>query len=464
MEHLEAMNIHKQSSQMRDDTATGGLVSSDRLLSRRRALAQLAGSAAWFAESASLAALGAPSARPLAPSSPFTPVEEAFLDELERACVLYFWEAGDRLTGLVKDRSRADGPDRREVASVAATGFGLTALCIAADRGYLAHADAQQRAATTLRYLFEQMPHVHGFYYHFVNTRTGGRVWRCELSSIDTALLLCGVLTCRQYFQDEDIRRLARQIYERVDWSWMLAGGETLCHGWKPESGFLQSRWDEYCEHMLLYLLAIGSPTHPIPAGSWHAWQRPWFQYDGLRYINPRAPLFIHQYSHAWFDFQGRRDRYADYFENSVTATRAHRAFCLKLRARFPQFGENLWGITASDSARGYVAWGGPPELDNLDGTLVPCAAAGSLPFLPGGCLHVLQTMRARFGDRVWKRYGFVDAFNPHTDWVDPDVIGIDVGITLLMAENARSRRVWNMFMKNEEARRAMELVGLRTT
>src|SRR5205085_481706 len=151
---------------------------------------------------------------------------------------------------------------------------------------------------------------------------------------------------------------------------------------------------------------------------------------------------FIHQYSHAWFDFRGKQDSFADYFENSILATKAHRLFCIQLQNRFPHYDEGLWGITASDSAKGYVAWGGPPELDRLDGTLVPAAAGGSLPFLPAEAIRVLRTMREQFGDRVWKRYGFVDAFNPQTAWFDPDVIGIDVGITLVMVENLRSQFV----------------------
>jgi hypothetical protein len=385
-----------------------------------------------------------------------------FLDEIQRASALYFWEAANPQTGLVKDRSQADGPDSREVASIAATGFGLTALCIAHQRRFVDRRQARDRVARTLKFLWEQLPHEHGFYFHFINAGSGERVWKSELSSIDTALLLCGALTCRQYFDDREIGRLATQIYERVDWPWMLDGGETFSHGWHPEKGFIRNRWDEYSELMMIYLLALGSPTHPVPASAWEAWRRPWFEYEGIRYVNPPAPLFIHQYSHAWFDFRGRRDRHTDYFQNSVLATRAHLRFCLNLRSRFPHFSEDLWGITASDSARGYTAWGGPPEQGRLDGTLVPCAAAGSLPFLPPETLRTLRAMKDRFGARVWKRYGFIDAFNPQTNWFNPDVIGIDVGITLLMAENLRTGRVWNWFMRNPEARRAMDMAGLR--
>jgi len=429
-------------------------MASQRTISRRNAMKRIA---------LGCSALMGATPQPLraANEKPLSAADDKFLDELERAGALFFWEAADPDTGLVKDRSKADGPDSREVASIAATGFGLTALCVAHERGYLERGKIRARVLATLRFLGERSPHEHGFYYHFINMRTGERVWKCEVSSIDSAILLCGVLTCHEYFAEPEIRRLAKQICERVDWPWLLTEDNFIGHGWKPETGFLKARWDEYCELMMIYLLAIGSRRHPVPAKTWQAWKRPAFAYEGLRYLNPHAPLFIHQYSHAWFDFRNRPDRYADYFENSVTATKAHRLFCLNLRDRFPKFSEELWGITASDSAKGYVAWGGPPEQGKLDGTLVPCAAAGSLPFLPVETMRVLRTMRERFGERVWKRYGFVDAFNPHTDWFNPDVIGIDVGITVLMAENVRTGFVWKTFMKNEEARRGMERAGL---
>jgi hypothetical protein len=389
------------------------------------------------------------------------PTPDPLIEDLVRTGFLYFWEAADPNTGLVKDRALADGQhDPRRIGSIAATGFGLTGLCIGAERGYRAKKEIEQRALRTLEYLWEHLPSEHGFFYHFVDVKTGAREWKSELSSIDTALLMCGVVTCGQYWENSHIRKLSQKIYERVDWRWMLNGGECLSHGWKPDTGFLKNRWDAYCEHMLLYLLAMGSPTHAIPAGSWHAWRRPVFEYEGLRYITVAAPLFIHQYSHAWFDFAAKRDRYTDYFENSVRATKAHKRFCVNLKSRFAEFGEELWGITASDSAKGYRAWGGPPEQDKLDGTLVPCAAAGSIPFLPKDCMQTLRVMRERFGEKIWKRYGFIDAFNPHTNWFNPDVIGIDVGITMLMAENFRSQFVWKTFMRNRDMRNAMRKAG----
>ena len=227
------------------------------------------------------------------------------------------------------------------------------------------------------------------------------------------------------------------------------------------ESGFAAGRWDHYSELMMLYLFGICSSSHPLPPETWNEWKRLPFEYDGLRYIGSFAPLFVHQYSQAWFDFRGERDKYADYFRNSTIATEAHRRFCLKeLAKRFPDYADDLWGITASDSQHGYVVWGGPPQMGPIDGTVVPSAAGGSLPFLPGPTLRVLKNMKNRYGERVWSRYGFVNAFNPLTNWYDEDVVAIDAGITMLMAENLRTGFVWNTFMKNREAQNALERAG----
>jgi hypothetical protein len=262
------------------------------------------------------------------------------------------------------------------------------------------------------------------------------------------------------------VRQLGEAIYRRVDFNWMLAGDpRLLSHGWKPESGFLASRWDHYCELMILYLLAIGSPTHPIPPESWRAWRRPTVTFETFSYVGGPPPLFVHQYAHAWVDFRGWRERDApaiDWFENSVVATRAHRAFCLSLAKEFPTYTGTMWGITASDSRKGYVAWGGPPREGPIDGSVVPSAAAGSLMFAPDITLPVVREMRERFGARIYGRYGFADAFHPGDGWVNPDVIGIDVGITLLSAENLRTGRVWQWFMQNAEIPAAMERAGMR--
>jgi hypothetical protein len=401
-----------------------------------------------------------------------------FLEELQRTSFRFFQEATHPVTGQILDRKRADGEsDSRGVASIAATGFGLTAVCIAEQRGWIGREEAREQVLRTLRHLRHDMGHVRGFFYHFHDWSTGERIWKCELSSIDTTILLCGALACRAHFRrsdEQEIRKLATELYERVEWPWMLNGSDTFSMGWLPEAApgrsagpetssrsgggrFLKSRWDHYCELMMLYLLALGSPTHPVEVQTWRAWSRPIREYHGRRFVWSPAPLFVHQFSHAWFDFRDRLDDGVDWFENSVEATHAHRAWCLERSDRFPLWSEDLWGVTSSDSRKGYTGWGGPPDSGPLDGTIVPCAAAGSLPFVPTECLRTLRHQRERFGDRIWKRYGFVDAFNPHTGWVNPDVIGIDVGITVLMAENARTGFVWKTMKRDKDLQRGME-------
>ncbi len=388
--------------------------------------------------------------------------DDQLLETIELAAFQFFWNQASPATGLVKDRAVWQGTDASSVSSIAATGFGLTALCVADSRGYLPTAQLKQRALAALSFLSAQAPVENGFFYHFMDMNTGARAGTSEVSSIDTAILLCGILACRAHFQDPQITSLANEIYQRINWQWMLDGGTTLSMGWTPESGFLPARWDTYSELMMLYLLAIGAPANAIPASSWDAWSRPTLTYQGLTYITGNAPLFIHQYSHAWIDFRNQHDAYADYFQNSVTATQAHKLFCLSLVGQFPDYKDNFWGITLSDSVKGYVAWGGPPAMGPIDGSLVPCATAGSMPFLPADTLAVQQNLYENFGSTAWTPYGFVDAFNPLTHWVDAYVLGIDLGIGMLMAENYRTQFVWNTFMQNPEITAAMMQVGFQ--
>lgn len=404
-----------------------------------------------------------PHTRPAAPPAPtsLSSQDGQFLDALVHANFLFFWEQTNPQTGLVKDRCNVLVKDTSLAASIAATGFGLTAICIGEKRGFVSHSDARSRAVQALSFLWHKLPTHRGFFYHFANINTGERMWDSEVSSIDTAILLCGILTCRQHFQDETIAQMAHAIFDRVDWTWLSEDTTLLSQGWTPESGFIPSRWDLYSELMMMYLLGMGSTSHPLSSDAWFAWKRTVFEYDGLRYIGSFAPLFVHQYSQAWFDFRGKRDRFADYFENSVIATDVHRRFCLELNEQWVDYTNALWGITASDSANGYVIWGGPPEMGPIDGTIVPAATGGSLPFLPDATMRVLRTIHDHYS-KAWCRYGFLDAFNPLTGWYDSDVLGIDTGITMLMAENARTGFVWDTFMKNPEAQRGMENAGFK--
>jgi hypothetical protein len=438
------------------DPIETGSPASNILLNRRCVLTLLGGAAL-----APLLPVHIAGAVAAAPTHSLTHEDELFLDDLEKRACLFFWEQASPATGQVLDRARNDlAPgvrDPRRMASIAATGFGLTALCIADHRGYLPHAQVVERVKATLDWHLNHFHHEHGFYYHFTDIETGVPFPGTEVSSIDTSLLLCGVLTARAYFKDAQIHALASKIYERVDWPWMLNGGATFSMGWHSDKGFLDARWEHFCELMMIYLLAIGSPTHPVPASSWDAWKRPMIEYAGFKYISGNDPIFTHQYSQAWFDFRARHDRYANYFDNSVTATRAHKAFCLSM----PKwYSEDYWGISASDYQGGYTAWGGPPPQGPIDGTVVPNAAAGSLAFVPKDCIHVLRAMKEKWGARAWGRYGFVDAFHPAANWYDPDVLGIDQGISVIMAENLRSGLIWEIFMRNPEALQAMNKAG----
>ena len=396
--------------------------------------------------------------------------DDRFLDDLSRRAFRYFWEQADPHSGLVLDRAAVDGRQRTshslDVASTAATGFALSACCIGAARNWIQVDAARERVRATLRHVaFEQVHHF-GWYYHFVNRQTGERVWNCEVSTIDTALLLAGVLTARECFAgDPEIDLLAQQIYGRVDFRWMLdKNSGFLWMAWKPESGFSQAQWVDYRENVLLHILALGSPERPIPAETWFRFARDPIAFGDYGWVG-RGPIFTHQFPQAYLDFSHLRDGPPfgiNYFDNSLVATYAHRAYCLSLRSLYPGFSENLWGVTPSDSRIGYVIWGGwdikRPRWD-LDGTVVPCAAGGSLMFAPEICLPALRQMQEDFGERIYGRYGFADAFHPASGWVDPEVLGIDQGITLLSAENLRSGRVWQWFMKSDPIQQAVQKV-----
>jgi hypothetical protein len=402
--------------------------------------------------------------------------DDAFLDDLGRRTFQYVWDFTDPDTGMLRGRAHFDGTpyaaDRRDIGSIAVTGFGLAGLCIGAERGWVKPDAARTRVTNCLRFFLDHAPREHGWFYHWMNVKTGERTGvlqssekKSELSSIDTALLMGGILTARGYFaKDATIQRLATQIYERMDFQWMLNGDPLLLsHGWNPEDGFLKARWARYSEFTIIYLLGIGSPSTKIPPESWYAWERPEIAYGKYRYIGT-SPLFTHQYSHVFVDYRGKRESGGtkmDWFENSITATRAHRQFCIDLASEFPGYTSDIWGITSSDSAKGYKAWGGPPRRSTIDGTVVPCAPGGSLMFAPDICLPALKAMKAKFGDKIYGRYGFADAFHPTNGWVGPDVLGLDTGITLLAAENLRTGNIWSWFMRNPEIPRAMKLAGI---
>ena len=393
-----------------------------------------------------------------------TKIDVDLLDDISRRSFRYFWEQASPSTGLVLDRAANIGIDSDDVksapvASIAATGFGLAAVCIAREHRWIGREAARERVLTTLRFLAHDAPQKNGWFYHFLDPDTGQRAWRSEVSSIDTALLLAGVLTVRQCLVDDrEIVDLADVIYERVDFPWMMGGSRRyFSHGWTPEREFLPYRWDTYSELLILYVLGIGSPTHPIPVDTWGAWKLPVVTEGESTYIGG-GPLFIHQYSQAWLDLRDRSG--VDYYANSVTATRAQRDYFINLSKQYKGYSSDVWGITASDSAQGYTDWGA--DHRRIDGTVAPSAAAGSLMFTPDICIPAMRTMLVKFGKNIYGRYGFADAFNPGSGWVSPYVIGIDAGITLLSAENLRTGRVWRWFMANPVAEHALDLIGLK--
>ena len=387
--------------------------------------------------------------------------EDELLDVIQKAAFYYFWKEADPDTGLIKDRCKAFYEDDFPAASIASLGFGLTAICLAESKGWINYKQAYERVLNILRYLKDDCQTAHGFYYHMIDMKENKRWGRTEISSIDTALLIAGVIFTGEYFKGTEIEKLADEIYERVDWKWMLNGGKTFSHGFRPESGFIPYRWSDYNEAAILYILAIGSPTHPIPPECWRAWGRtPYNCYKEYKFFGATA-LFTHQYSHIWIDFRNKEDDFADYFENSVIATMANRRWCLDNANSSKTYGDASWGLTACDGPDGYKAYGAPYGVN--DGTVAPTAAIGSIIFTPEYSLDVIKNLYTNFKDRLWGKYGFVDSYNWDRDWVASDYIGIDQGPIVLMIENLRNGFVWNYFMQNENIQRAMNLCRFKS-
>ncbi|MCM8775922.1 MAG: hypothetical protein NC930_06210, partial [Candidatus Omnitrophica bacterium] len=281
----------------------------------------------------------------------------------------------DKISGLTRDSSRAGSP-----ASIAATGFSLATVAIGASRGWVAADQAYEQIRKTLKTLLTQAQHKNGFFYHFLDPRSARRVWASEASSIDTALLIAGALLAGQYYPGTEIQRMAENLYERIDWQWMMNQSSLMCMGWKPESGFLPYYWDSYNEHLILQALAIGSPKHPIPPDSWQAWLRPEDQYQGKIIVYSHSGcLFTYQYAQAFIDFSNLNDRGINYFENSRKATIANREYSLEYQWQYKTYTEQSWGLSASLGPGGYKAYGAKPGLGLHDGTLAPYATVASI-------------------------------------------------------------------------------------
>lgn len=395
--------------------------------------------------------------------------EDGFLELYGRALFDYLVDTTSP-TGLTLDRLPTSGsPDG--IASIAAGGFYLSALIVGAERGWMSRQDAYDRAKTALQTYRDGTPTVHGFFYHFLKP-DGSPSDRpfLEVSSIDTALLLAGALQAGEYFGGE-VQELAEALYRRVEWPWLFDPTLNLMRwGWVDEArGFYQGGYyDAYSEAILLYLLAIGSPTHPIPAVSFYSFARPKGNYRGPDFVfNGGGHLFTYQYAQAWYDFRNTTDALGvNWWQNSIEAARANQRFAID----HPRDGYNefVWGLTSSDGPNatpenpyGYTAYGALPAYGNIhDGTIAPTGIGGSIALVPDIALPSLKYLYRTYGDQIWQRYGFVDAFNPNRGWVDGFYIGIDQGIMLAMLENFRSGLMWRTFMQNEHVQRSLARAG----
>lgn len=430
---------------------------------------------------------------------------QAFLDTLEQRTFNFFWERTDPQTGLTPDRWPTPS-----FSSIAAVGFALTAYPIGVERGYVTRAEAAQRVLTTLRFFWTApqdstatgITGYKGFFYHFLDMSTGRRFQTVELSTIDTALLLGGALFCREYFDGADstdaaIRALADSIYFRVDWNWAQARPPAVSMGWHPESGFISADWIGYNEAMILNLLALASPTHPVDSTTWTAWISgyQWGTYYGQDFVQ-FAPLFGHEYSHTWVDFRGIRDAYMrgrgiDYFENSRRATLTQRAYAIQNPDGWRGYTRDVWGLTACDgpanktltiggrSRQFHTYWARGAALGGVldDGTICPTAVGGAVPFAPEITIPALLEMRRVYGDALFGRYGFLDAFNPTftaagqqqtgtvdpaLGWIDVDYLGIDQGPILAMIANYRGDLVWRYMRKSPYVISGLRRAGFR--
>jgi hypothetical protein len=460
----------------------------------------------WVA--ALTACAGTPARRTTAPSGSSAPSASsgdtaALLDDVESRSFHYFWDLADPHTLLIPDRAPTPS-----FSSIAAVGFGLTAYGIGAERGYVPRAEAATRTLATLRSLLAMKqgpePHGvsghHGFFYHFLDMKTGERFQTIELSTIDTSLLLAGVLFTQSYFDHGDateaaIRSTAEELYERVDWPWEQVRTPAISMGWTPEEGFHTYDWRGYNEAMIVIILALGSPTHPVDANAWSEYTKTyrWGTFHGQEHVL-FAPLFGHQYSHVWIDFRGIQDDVMrghgiDYFENSRRATIGQHAYAIENPNGYRDYGDHIWGLTACDGPMdatlplhgrrrtfyGYAARGASATEIRDDGTIAPTAAISSIAFTPELSIAALRGMKERYGANLYSKYGFLDAFNPtlrtsqgvtagHVDpaqgWFDADYLGIDQGPIVAMIENHRSGLVWKTMQKNPHIVRGLKRAG----
>jgi hypothetical protein len=401
--------------------------------------------------------------------------DAAFLDYLQQANFDYFWYEANPANGLIPDRTAT-----YSACSIAAEGFGLTAIGIGIDHGWITRTQGAKRVLTALNTFYQGpqgtndtgMIGYNGWFYHFLDMNSATRSPNSEVSSVDTVWLLSGILYAKQYFNgtnsdETGIRTLADEIFNRVNWPWINRGGGAIAMGWLPESGFTTfGTWVGYNEGMMIYLLGMGAATNPIPASGWSYWTSgySWATYYGQSFV-PFGPLFGHEYSHCWVDFRHIADAYMNdhsstYFENSRRATIAQQEYCIADPSGWSGYGSNVWGLTACDDPNvGYEAHGAPPAM-NDDGTLAPTASGGAMGFAPDYALPTLEYLYNNYRTNLWTANGFRDAFNPSLSWYDTDELGIDQGPIVIMIENYRNQHPWQLFMQNPEIQRGLQQAG----
>ena len=387
-------------------------------------------------------------------SKPASAVNE--LDRLQHAAFIDLWEQRDHRSGLVYNTTEANAP-----ASPAACGVVLSAIPLGIERGWIHRAEGYERAKQLLRSL-EHAEQVHGFFYHFIDPRHGTRTWQSEVSCIDSSILFAGAMVVAEYFRGTEIERLANQLIDRAEWPWFLDGEETLKWSWKPETGF-EGGSMEFSEAILAYLLALGSPTHPIPSASWQAMRRPITRVldDSTSMVYTHdGSLFAYLLPLVWFDLRDQHDAFLDYWTNARTAILSNEAFSFEHRAQFATYREGLWGVSAALGPDGYQAYGAAPAVQAVhDGTVAPYVVMTALPWFPDVVLDTLRRME-RINPKIWTRYGFGDALNLDRRFASAHTIALDQGMALLMIENLRTSLIWQLMMHHPVAQRALEAAG----
>ncbi len=400
---------------------------------------------------------------PLFAASPNAPPS---LETVQHRAFDFFWNEFDAKTGLTKDPAQNLGtaPDTHTVASTASTGYALAALPIGVSHGWITRQQGYARAVTTLTFLHDKLPSEHGFYFHFVDMRTGERVWNCELSSIDTALLIMGVRAAADFWPGTEAQRLADDITDRVDWVWMQNGqGQPPEMGWKPESGWLTARWAGYSEASFLYLLAIGARKHALPQASWDSWETSRETLEGRPVFGGAQPLFMAEMAAGYLDLRGLHDRQQrDWWTAWHNAVLADHAYCARNPEGRKTYAEGFWGINADDLPPPVNYGANRPANGQNDGTVAPTAMLAGILYDPALADAALQNLWQKHGPQLWGRYGFSNAFNADKNWYDTDVIGIDLGMMLLAIENSRTGLVWQLLRADPLFKHGLTVAGFQ--